>query len=134
MARVGFENVVGYLEGGMHTWEIEHDQLDTVSSITPEEFEPISNSDHSTLDVRKPGEFDESHVSGAIHIPLIDLEKEMGKLNANEKYYVYCRSGYRSMVASSILKANGFKDVVNIYDGITGIQQTEVKLSATELA
>jgi len=134
LARVGFENVVGYLEGGIHTWESEQNQLDTVSSITPEEFEPISTTNHTALDVRKPGEFDESHVTGATHIPLIDLEKEMGKLNKNEKYYVYCRSGYRSMVASSILKANGIQDVVNIYDGITGIQKTGVKLSATELA
>jgi len=134
LARVGFENVVGFLEGGIQAWENENNPLETVTSITPEEFESISNTNPSALDVRKPGEFDESHVTGALHIPLIDLEKEIEKLNKNEKYYIYCRSGYRSMVASSILKARGIQDVVNIYDGITGIQKTGVQLSATELA
>ena len=132
LARVGYENVVGYLEGGIRTWEQSDENMDTIASITPEEFEQRSKG--CTLDVRKPGEFDESHVDSALHIPLIDLEKKMGSLDKSEKYYVYCRSGYRSMIASSILKANGIPNVVNVYDGITGIQKTGVKLTASELA
>ena len=128
LARVGYENVQGYLEGGFNTWSNSTKNIDSVVSITPVEFESRSNEDGKVLDVRKPGEFNESHVQSAIHVELSHLESNIINLDPSVKYYVYCRSGYRSMVAASILKANNVKNIVNIYDGINGIKETKEEL------
>jgi len=128
LARVGYENVVGYLDGGFNEWADTSKKVDTVISITPDEFESRSNEEGKVLDVRKPGEFNESHVESAIHLELSHLESNIANLDPSSKYYVYCRSGYRSMVAASILKANNVNNIVNIYDGINGIKETKEEL------
>lgn len=125
LARVGFENVVGYLEGGTETWEQSGKAVQTVTSIEPEEMMNYIHSGYELLDVRRSTEAETEHVSGAINISLVELENRLGELDKEQKYVIHCAGGYRSMIASSILINNGFKNIVNIHGGFSKIKNVE---------
>lgn len=122
LARVGFENVVGYLEGGIDTWKNFGEQVQTVNSIEPQEMMSYMQNGYELLDVRRSTEAESEHVSGAINISLVDLENRLNELGKDQKYVVHCAGGYRSMIASSILIDNGFKNIVNIHGGFAKIK------------
>ena len=120
LARVGYESVIGYLEGGFTAWKQANKPTDKVSNICPVSFR--NNPAHkSVLDVRTLDEYNNGHVDGALNIPLSEIYKHLPKLNKAKVHYVYCKSGYRSMIASSILKRNGFDHIVNVKQGYEGI-------------
>lgn len=124
-ARVGYENVKGFLNGGISAWINAGNPVEKVQSITPEEFaENVKAGKQNLLDVRKPGEFESIHVKGAQLLELAALSKNLDKLDKNKNYLIYCASGNRSMIAASILKANGFNAVANVYGGINQIKNT----------
>jgi len=126
LARVGYEKVKGYLKGGMKAWTDAGNKVETVRSITPEEFaERAKKNGCGILDVRRPGEFSDSHVKGAEHITLAELQSQLPKIDKNKLYLVYCAGGYRSMIASSILAANGYKNIINVYCGFNKIRETK---------
>jgi glyoxylase-like metal-dependent hydrolase (beta-lactamase superfamily II)/rhodanese-related sulfurtransferase len=128
-ARVGYENVKGYLKGGMNAWIAAGNPIDTIHSITPEDFAArIKSGKGSILDVRRPGEFDSSHVKNAEHLELAALPKNLNSLSKNKTYLIYCASGNRSVTAASILKAKGFENVMNVYGGINQIKNTDCPL------
>jgi len=127
LARVGYENVTGYLEGGIEAWKNAGKETQTVNSIDAEAITAYyGNDDYVILDVRKPGEFDTEHIKGAINIPLSDLENNIGEIDKNKKYIVHCAAGYRSMIAASILKQQGLDNFVNVYGGWGAIKRTEL--------
>ena len=99
--------------------------------MEPEEFAAFykENPDAKVLDVRNIGEFDTQHVEGAINIPLKDLQDRLNELDKNEKYYVHCAGGYRSLIAASILRKEGFDNIVNIKGGFNALKETDIKLS-----
>jgi len=124
-ARVGFENVKGYLNGGMKSWVDSKNLTDTIMSITAQEFtSQIKSGKENILDVRKPSEFETEHVKNAEPFELASFHNKIGILDKKKKYLVHCAGGYRSMIACSIMKANGINDVVNISGGFGQIKKT----------
>ena len=131
-ARVGYENVKGFLKGGINAWINAGNPVDKVQSITPHEFAEkitpiaIGAGKENILDVRRPAEFETAHVKNAEPFELASLQKNLTSLDKKKNYLIHCAGGYRSMIASSILKANGFENVMNVYGGFNQIKKTSV--------
>lgn len=127
LARVGFDNILGYLHGGFESWKAAGKQVDMVISITPEELAlDYKHSDIEVLDVRKPSEWDTCHLKDATFGSLQDLESTMNELDKNKTWYVHCAGGYRSMIAASMLKAKGFANIKNVYGGWSKIKELDL--------
>ncbi|MEM1325910.1 MAG: MBL fold metallo-hydrolase [Bacteroidota bacterium] len=116
LARVGYDYAIGYLEGGFEAWRDYGGEVDQIETIDGTAFVKAYDTDFNLniLDVRKPGEFDSAHLETAQNFPLDFINKNMSEVDRYTPYYVHCRSGYRSTVAASILKARGFENLVNV--------------------
>ncbi|MCB0643004.1 MAG: MBL fold metallo-hydrolase, partial [Phaeodactylibacter sp.] len=137
LARVGYDNPIGFLEGGFETWKAAGEEVETLEEVTPEAFKGIYNK-VNFLDVRKESEYNAQHVKSAQNFPLDFINKNMSQLDRNAKYYLQCKGGYRSVIAASILKARGYNQVVNVLEGFDGLLKagyptTEFVQQATEL-
>ncbi len=137
LARVGFENVVGFLEGGIEAWEKAGFPTETIHSINPDEFAKAVRSrenERTILDVRRPGEFEAGHVKGANLLCLTSFSnpKNLSTLSLEKPYYIHCGGGYRSMIAATILKAKGFTNIVNVRQGWSGIKNQDLPLVLPE--
>ncbi len=133
LSRVGYDAIVGYLEGGFETWRSAGKEIDTINSISAEAFAEVykSHLDLGSLaikDVRKDTEFAGPHVQGADHVSLAYLSDNMEAFSKTSDNYIYCGGGYRSMVASSILKSRGFDNIVEINGGFGAIAKTNISL------
>ena len=129
LARVGFENIPGYLTGGFENWLSSGKPFETISTIDPKEFASKVKDGARVLDVRKFSEAEDGHVKNATIIPLAELEKNQSLLNKKEALYVHCAGGYRSMIASSLLKARGFENIINVRNGWSKIKDCGVEVS-----
>lgn len=130
LSRVGYDNTLGYLEGGIKAWNSEGKETASIERITAEEFKSkLENGELNVLDVRKPSEFEAEHVDGAKNRPLDFINQEMDKLNKDEEYHVHCLGGYRSLIFSSILKSRGFDKLIDIEGGIRAIEEAGVPLT-----
>ena len=128
LSRVGFDHVLGYLKGGVEAWEAAGFETDTMASITPEQF-AAELTDHSlVVDARKPSEFEAEHVENALNIPLDTINTNFSMV-PKETFYLHCAGGYRSVIMASILKSRGIHHFINIEKGISGIRNTNVKLT-----
>lgn len=131
-ARVGYENVKGFLRGGINAWTSAGNSLDKVKSITPQDFAArMKSGKENILDVRRQGEFETLHVKNAEHIELASLQKNLDMLSKNKNYIIYCASGNRSVTAASIMKAKGFENVMNVYGGINQIKNTDAPVEVS---
>jgi len=131
LARVGYENVIGYLDGGMQSWLSAGKKTDAVTTIQAEDIKQYyDNADYVILDVRKPSEFENEHIKNAINIQLSEIDLRAGELDADKKYIIHCAAGYRSMMAASILKEKGFNNFVNVAGGWGSIKKTSLPLEA----
>ena len=130
LARVGYDNVLGYLDGSFDTWKNADEIVWDGISINAEEFKALAeaNIDGSIMDVRKPSEYDTLKLEDADNYSLSDLESLIEHIDENEKFYVHCRSGYRSMIAISILKAHGIHNLVEIDGGIIAIENVGMEV------
>jgi hydroxyacylglutathione hydrolase len=130
LARVGYDNVLGYLKGGFNAWKKAAKEVDEVESITAEAFADIyRNDNHLTIkDVRKTTEFEAGHVKEAENIPLAQISELMTEFDKEETNYIHCAGGYRSMVVSSILKSRGYDNIVDIQGGFVAIAGTGILL------
>jgi glyoxylase-like metal-dependent hydrolase (beta-lactamase superfamily II)/rhodanese-related sulfurtransferase len=126
LARVGYDNTIGYLDGGIDAWIAAGKQVDTITSITADEFAARYNNDMNVLDVRRPGEYETGHVANAENKPLDFINDWTTDTNRSKTYYIHCAGGYRSMVAASILKARGFEDIIEVAGGYGAIAKTNV--------
>ncbi len=139
LSRVGYDNAIGYLEGGFEAWKEAGEDVDTVEEISAEELaKRFQREDLSVLDVRKISEYDEQHVVGAQNFPLDFINKNMSEIKDDTTYFLHCQGGYRSMITTSILKSRGFENVINIQGGFEALQETDLPLTefveqATEL-
>ncbi len=133
LARVGYENVKGYLQGGISAWKKAGKSVTVINSINADEFAKII-SGKNIIDVRNHGEWSTGVIENAQLIALGDLEKELTMLDKNKDYFIHCAGGYRSMMATSILKKNGFKNITNIRGGIAKIKDAGVPLIQTVTA
>jgi hydroxyacylglutathione hydrolase len=125
LARVGFENVKGYLNAGIQDWVICGGTVDIINSVDvcPVK-DKLFDGSFTILDVRKRTEASKEKIHGSILIPLDELQSKMDTLPKNKKYLVYCAGGYRSVIAISLLKKAGFENLVNVNGGISNIKNT----------
>lgn len=131
LARVGYDNVLGYLENGIEAWTNAEKELEQVTSISATAFEQIlANQALNVLDVRKPNEHKSEHVIDATNFPLDDINDNIEVLDRDKTYHIHCAGGYRSMITSSILKARGFHNLVDIAGGFEAITETTVPKTA----
>lgn len=125
LARVGYDNVVGYLEGGIETWVASGQEVDTITSITPDELaDKMAEEKVIVIDVRRPGEFSAEHIDGAKSLPLDYISELMAEFPKNKTIYIHCAGGYRSMIASSILKSRGYDNLIDISGGFAAISKS----------
>lgn len=130
LSRVGFDNVIGYLEGGFEAWKAAGKEVDSFESILAEDLAKIQTSDNCKIvDVRKPGEYAAEHIDGASTAPLDDLNNYLEKFDASKTNYVHCLGGYRSVIAISILKARGIHNVVDVLGGFKAIEKADFPLT-----
>lgn len=130
MARVGYEKVVGYLEGGIENW---NEKLDTVKSVHAQNLR-TAEAGAEVLDVRRPGEWSVSHLRNARFVPLDNMPSNVKALDKNKSYFVHCGGGYRSMTAISVMKRQGFKNLTNIHGGFDAMVNAGLEIVAEELA
>ena len=129
VARIGFENVSGFLKGGIATWRKAGYPHEKISSVTAQEFaNRLKSGTQNVLDVRKASEFETGHVKNAQLLELASFPKSLITLDKNKSYFVHCGAGYRSMIASSFLKANGFENIVNVSGGFGQIKNTSAPI------
>ncbi len=114
LARVGMENVSGYLDGGVLAWSNAGYAMEQLPQITARE---LSESRLHVLDVRRPAEYASGHVPGARNLPLSELRRRIGEVESDAPLAVICASGYRSAIAASLLARNGRDDVMNVIGG-----------------
>lgn len=125
LSRVGFDNVIGYLEGSFETWRKSGKEIDEVKRITPEEFATQYHPDAKVIDVRKPSEYEAEHVNDAYSKPLDSISDWAGTIDNSEHFYLHCAGGYRSMIAASILNSRGIRNFTEVEGGFNGIKKTE---------
>jgi hydroxyacylglutathione hydrolase len=131
LSRVGFDQTLGYLEGGFDAWKQASKEYDTVSSIPATTLKEAKESgDVSIFDVRKEGEFLSEHAVGAKNTPLDYMNNHLAEFPDTETFYVHCAGGYRSMIAASILKSRGIHNLINVQGGFTAIKEVNVAVSA----
>ncbi|MUP47436.1 MBL fold metallo-hydrolase [Gramella sp. BOM4] len=126
LSRVGFDNTLGYLEGGFEAWVNSGKETDSVRSILATEFKDEAK-DAPVFDVRKPGEFQAEHVANAKHTSLSEINEHLSEYPENETFYLHCAGGYRSMIAASILKSRGIHNLVDVQGGFKAIKEAGVE-------
>ncbi|NJN35615.1 MAG: MBL fold metallo-hydrolase [Saprospiraceae bacterium] len=132
LSRVGYDATIGYLKGGFAAWQSEGKDVETIDRISAEVFaqnwlnDKKNNTNYPVLDIRREGEYAAEHVEDAFHRPLSILNDWMGLLDKNTPFTLYCGSGYRSMIAASILKARGFNNFKEVAGGFAAIAKTSV--------
>jgi len=128
LARVGFDNTLGYLNGGISSWKKNGKTIDTVEGIDVESFKPLA--ENSTIfDVRKPGEYLSEHLVNANSTPLDFLNNHMSEFPSKGNFYIHCAGGYRSMIAESILKSRGIHNLIDVRGGFSAIKEGGMKVS-----
>ncbi len=131
LSRVGYDNTLGYLKGGIHAWKSAGKDIETIESISAEVFSNrFKNDSVSTLDVRKDGEYKSEHLDSDTvrHFALDFINDNMSALDKTKTYHVHCAGGYRSVIAASILKARGF-NVIDIAGGFAAIKKTDLPIT-----
>ncbi len=133
LLRVGFDNVQGYLEGGMDAWEVNGYPLEKSSTLSVHSLNERLG-DVTVLDVRTEKEWNAGHIDGAFHIHGGKLQENFSLVSREKPVVVICGSGYRASIAASFLKREGYKDVANVLGGMSawiaaGLPMTSPKSS-----
>ncbi len=133
LARVGYDHCIGYLAGGFDAWKNAAKEIDTITSISPDELAETleHHPDIHILDARRDGEYSAEHLETSTHVALDTLNDNMHLLDRNETYHIHCAGGYRSMIMASTLRARGFEKLVDIQGGFAAIKKSG-KLHTTD--
>lgn len=130
LSRVGYDGSVGYLEGGFNSWKAAGKETDTAERITAEDFaKSYDPANQLLIDVRKKSEFDSEHVLGAVNIPLNEINNHLAEFPKDKHFILNCAGGYRSMIASSMLKQRGWDNFSDVTGGFAEIKKTSVPKS-----
>lgn len=132
LARVGYDNSIGFLKGGMKVWQSAGESMKFIVQVTPEVFGAIYHKGKHLLDVRKESEFSDEHIEGATNFPLDDIYNNIDSLDKNETLYLHCAGGYRSMIACSILQSEGFEQIINVQGGFNALKELDIPLIQLE--
>ncbi|MEO6916430.1 MAG: MBL fold metallo-hydrolase [Chitinophagaceae bacterium] len=125
LSRVGFDNILGYLNGGFQAWLDAGKEADVVDRITAGQFaDTVEIGKDKVIDVRKDTEYAAEHVEDAYNRPLAYINDWVKNINPEEHFYIHCGGGYRSMIASSILQARGYRNFTEIAGGFKAIAET----------
>lgn len=131
LSRVGYDNTVGYLAGGVKAWQDSGRQLEVIEAISPYAFDKLvkQNQNVNIIDTRRQSEYDSEHIEGSEVLTLDTVDQHMNELKKDEPYYMYCLTGYRSASLISILRTNGYRNLINIEGGLEALKETEVPFS-----
>ncbi|MBS9524130.1 MBL fold metallo-hydrolase [Litoribacter alkaliphilus] len=126
LARVGYDHALGYLKGGFEAWKSEGKEVDAIRSISADELAAIKENDPQAaiLDVRKNSEHISEHIVGAENVALDYINENMAQVDKDKTYYVHCAGGYRSMIFTSILKARGYDNLIDVDGGFKAIKDS----------
>ncbi|NEW79910.1 MAG: MBL fold metallo-hydrolase [Gelidibacter sp.] len=129
-SRVGYDNTLGFLRGGIHAWLAAGFKVDKIGSISATQFaNKLKEGNIVALDVRKESEYLSEHVVGVENFPLDFIHSNFAEIKPDKEYFLHCASGYRSLIAASIFQANGVKKVTDVRGGFKDIKDTGVKLT-----
>ena len=130
-SRVGYDQTLGFLRGGMHAWKAAGFEVEQVNSVTAPQFanQFLKGELINVLDVRKESEYLSEHVVGVENFPLDTIHSNIAALDSTKNYYVHCAGGYRSLIAATILKSYGIENVTNVEGGFNAIKDTKVSLT-----
>ncbi|MES2811050.1 MAG: MBL fold metallo-hydrolase [Bacteroidota bacterium] len=130
LSRVGFDNILGHLQGGFTAWKAAGKETDTVKRINAEQFANEVNIDSDkVIDVRKESEYSAEHLDEAYSKPLAYINNWINEIDTKEHFYIHCAGGYRSMIAASILQARGYRNFTEIEGGFNAIAKTNLPKS-----
>jgi len=125
MARVGYDFTIGFLAGGFEAWKKAGKETDSILSISaPELAEKVNKGNVNILDIRRASEFQSEHLFQADNAPLDYINQSMLKIDKRKTWYVYCFSGYRSVIFISIMKARGFDNLINVKGGFKALKES----------
>jgi glyoxylase-like metal-dependent hydrolase (beta-lactamase superfamily II)/rhodanese-related sulfurtransferase len=127
LSRVGYDNSIGFLEGGFDAWKAAGKDFDTLDQVTAEELKGIEGA--TIVDVRKSGEYLSEHVVDAINVELDYFNDQMASVPQEGTFYVHCAGGYRSVIAASILKARGYHNMVDVAGGFKAIKEAGLNVT-----
>lgn len=128
LSRVGFDNTIGYLKGGVEAWKAAGKELDSIRSISAETFaEEVKSNDQPIFDVRKDGEYLSEHIENARHTSLEFINDHLAEFPTEGNFYIHCAGGYRSVIAASILKSRGYHNLTDVAGGYSAIKNTDLK-------
>ena len=126
LSRVGFDNCLGYLDGGFSSWS-SNNTFDIIESVSAEDLSHKIEK-VNLIDVRKSGERLNGYLLNSKHISLDSFQEKIIEIDIKDKHYVHCAGGYRSMIACSILKRNGYNSVVDVEGGFSSIRNSNFKI------
>lgn len=131
LSRVGYDNTLGYLKGGIDAWKAAGKEVDSIESISADEFKSRLNGDINVLDARKVSEYTSEHVesSKVVNFPLDTINEKYNELDKSKTYHIHCAGGYRSMITASILKARGVDNVIDVAGGFAAIKKAEIPVT-----
>jgi rhodanese-related sulfurtransferase len=130
LARVGFDNALGFLDGGIEAWKSAGKDIEVIETISAAEYLLRAKTDKTKLiDVRKPAEYGSEHVDGAVNLPLDFINEHLAEFPKDKLFYMHCASGYRSMVAASILKSRGWNNFIEVGGGIKALGEAGAPLT-----
>ncbi len=130
LARVGFDNVIGYLEGGFDAWIEANLEVEKISTISAHDFSKlVKDQEVEIYDVRNTTEFFSEHIVKAKNIPLLSILEQTQKILNNDEVYMHCAGGYRSIIANSILKSKGFHNIIDIEGGFSSIKKCNINIT-----
>lgn len=128
LARVGYDQVLGFLAGGIAAWKAANKEIDTIQRVSAQELEQLllQEAQIPVFDVRKRAEYLSEHLVIAENIPLDELNTQLASIPKNERVLIHCAGGYRSMIAASILKARGWEQIVDVRGGFKALAETKI--------
>lgn len=127
LSRIGFDNSLGYLKGGIDAWKDAGKETDSMESISAEEFKKRIPDAKNIFDVRNEGEYCNARLAKANHTPLGFINDYLNEFS-EDRNYLFCAGGYRSVIAGSILKSRGIHDIINIEGGFNGIKNVGIPI------
>lgn len=128
LSRVGFDNTLGYLDGGIHSWKKSGREVASMQTISANTLKQKIAAGAPVFDVRKEAEFNTSHIPVAKHASLESINEHLSDFPKDTPFYVHCAGGYRSVIAASILKARGIHNVIDVTGGFKAIKEAGIKV------